>query len=96
MTEASQLDVDPMENSEFNKDIQILSELMSNALHEILLTEAGAPTATTESSSFSSRTVFVVKTGRIVTSVGCHICAEFLWIHNPCSHCTHKMSGKLP
>lgn len=45
MTEASQLDVDPMQNSEFNKEIEIFLELMSIAPCEILLMGAGAPTA---------------------------------------------------
>lgn len=36
VTEASQLDVDPMENHEFNKEKEILIELMSIALREIL------------------------------------------------------------
>lgn len=50
MTEASQLDVDPMQNSEFNKEIEIFLELMSIAPCEILLTGAGAPIAHKESS----------------------------------------------
>lgn len=50
MTEASQLDVDPMENSDFNKEIGILLELVSIALCEILLRQAGASTAPTKSS----------------------------------------------
>lgn len=50
MTEASQLDVDPMENSDFNKEIGIPLELVSIALCEILLREAGASTAPTDSS----------------------------------------------
>lgn len=53
MTEASQLDVDPMENCEFNEETEILSELMSIALCEILLKGAGAPMAHTESSDKS-------------------------------------------
>lgn len=50
MTEASQLDVDPMQNSEFNKEIEIFLELMCIAPCEILLMGAGAPAAHTESS----------------------------------------------